>query len=434
MKKYDVIIFGAGIAGLTCAYYLSKKYKVLVLEKSNKSGGVLESISRCNFNIEVFYHHVFKRDKDFIKLVKDLNLEHKLMWNEAPSAFLYNDNFYELSKPIDLLWFKPLNFIDKLQLFFLMARLKLTRDMRRADKYSAREWIIKYGSKEIFSKFFEPLLYGKYGSNMDSISAAWFIERINLRSSIGSMGEILGYVNGGFQNVINKLEGEIKKNGGKILHNISPKRIYVKNKYASAVEYDRVKIETKCVVSTIPPKTLSSIASFPSQYKEKIRNLEYQGSICVLLALRNPLTRYYWTNIVRKKKGIFGAIIEHTNYIPKKEYDNKNIVYLGSYPSLKSDLWKLSDKEIFKLYFSELKQLFPNINKKDVMWMHVAKAKDAGLVYKKGILEQILPLETPIKNIYIGGMFNSYPERGINESIRLGKKIANLVIERHEKN
>ena len=40
---YDVIIIGAGPAGLTAAYELSKsKKKVVVLEKKNQVGGLAE--------------------------------------------------------------------------------------------------------------------------------------------------------------------------------------------------------------------------------------------------------------------------------------------------------------------------------------------------------------------------------------------------------
>ena len=58
MKEYDVIIIGAGAAGLMCAAEaLKRKRSVLILEKSNKAGKkiLISGGGRCNFtnlNIE----------------------------------------------------------------------------------------------------------------------------------------------------------------------------------------------------------------------------------------------------------------------------------------------------------------------------------------------------------------------------------------------
>jgi len=49
MSKYDVIIIGGGHNGLICASYLSKKgYKILILEKNEKLGGLVNCASSLN--------------------------------------------------------------------------------------------------------------------------------------------------------------------------------------------------------------------------------------------------------------------------------------------------------------------------------------------------------------------------------------------------
>ena len=50
MKKYDVIIVGAGIAGLTAAIYVSRAGKsVLVLESTMQGGQIIDTINIENW-------------------------------------------------------------------------------------------------------------------------------------------------------------------------------------------------------------------------------------------------------------------------------------------------------------------------------------------------------------------------------------------------
>ena len=52
-----VVILGAGISGLTVSYFLNKfKIKNLILEKQNKSGGLLKSFKIKKFIFDNFIH------------------------------------------------------------------------------------------------------------------------------------------------------------------------------------------------------------------------------------------------------------------------------------------------------------------------------------------------------------------------------------------
>lgn len=105
MKNFDVIIIGAGAAGLMCAMTAGKRgKKVLVLEGSNKPGKkiLMSGGGRCNFtNYNVSHECYISHNPhfcksalkcytqwDFIKLVE----EHKIPYHEKTLGQLFCDN------------------------------------------------------------------------------------------------------------------------------------------------------------------------------------------------------------------------------------------------------------------------------------------------------------------------------------------------------
>ncbi len=424
MKEYDCVVLGAGVAGLTAAYALCKKgKKVLVLERDGQAGGMLRAQKINGYNIEEYYHHVFRRDCEFIKLAEEIGIGGKFGFSPAKTAFLYEKEFIELSKPADLLFFRPLPLFEKLKFLRLMLKIKLIKNPKKYDDVSAKEWIVKNSSAGVFEKMFRPLLRSKFGNDMESVSAAWFIERIKTRSGRDSDGESLGYVKGSFSVFLDAFKSRAEEKGCEIRLNAKVKRLITENNKICGADVGGEIVKTNCVISTVPPKELLKICGFPREYEKRLKSLEYQGCICVLFAMEKKLTDFYWTNII-SEKAAFGSIIEHTNFQQLADY-GEHLVYLASYPDSDSELWKAGDGELFEKYIADLSELVP-LDKKDVKWFRVFRTREAGLVYKKGITSNIPAAKTPIDGLLVGGMFNSFPDRNINTSVKKGIECANL--------
>lgn len=104
MKQYDIIIIGAGAAGLMCAIEASKRgRKVLVLEGSNKVGKkiLISGGGRCNFtNLHIDPESYLSRNPHFCKSALArytqwdfiaLMDKHKLSWHEKTLGQLFCD-------------------------------------------------------------------------------------------------------------------------------------------------------------------------------------------------------------------------------------------------------------------------------------------------------------------------------------------------------
>ena len=58
-KKYDVVILGSGMGGLSCGYILAKEgYKVCILEKNRQLGGSLQIFSRDKVLFDTGIHYI----------------------------------------------------------------------------------------------------------------------------------------------------------------------------------------------------------------------------------------------------------------------------------------------------------------------------------------------------------------------------------------
>lgn len=414
------IILGGGLTGLTAAYELTKKgEEVTVVEKDNQPGGLFASMKRDGYYIEKYYHHIFKNYANVIGLLKELGLGGELEWRKASSGF-FDERLYRLSSPFDLLFYHPLSIKDKLDLARLVLKMKSIKDSIQFDDVIAEDWIIENSNSRVYEKFFKPLVLSKY-EGYSNISASWFIERMKLRNKRGISGERLGYLRGGFEQMIQRMVKKIKDNGGEIRLSKTVSSTKNDGKKIKAVKIGSETIKSDNVISTINPDKLEKlVAGF------KKPNVKYQGSACVLLALKKQLHPYYWTNIIRPELS-FGAIIEHTNFMPPEDYGGEHLVYLASYPGEKSKVWGQSDGQVFESYFGDLKRIF-RLDKKDILKWWVFRNRESGLVFETGTAKNMVQTTTRFENLFIGGVFNSYPERSSDESIRLGKECARLAL------
>lgn len=110
-SKYDVIVIGAGNAGLIAALELIKRNKkVLVLEKGNHPGGVATSFVRGRFEFDASLHSLCEygteeQPGEIYKLFKKLGIVDKIDFVTVPEAYhVYSmDNKKDYKMPFGIL-------------------------------------------------------------------------------------------------------------------------------------------------------------------------------------------------------------------------------------------------------------------------------------------------------------------------------------------
>ncbi len=416
------VIIGGGLAGLAAAYKLTGCDEIILIEKEPGLGGLASSYNINGYQIEKYYHHIFASDKELINLINELGLDNMLEWLRGTTGYYFNGKIYPMNTPFEIL--KALPLMDVLRLAWLVLKTKNIKNSTAFDNITAKEWITNTAGESVYNNFFEPLLQSKFGENKEKVSAAWLMGRVRIRSNRGIKGERLGYLRGGFNALIEALADNIRERGGSIRQG-EVSQIEVKDNAVQGVIVDGKRIECNHIVSTVAPHILRKIID--TRLLAFNLDINYQGTACALFGLTEKIMdNIYWLNI--KEDVPFGAVIEHTNFVPISDYC-EHLIYVTSYfQNLESMLWKSSDNEVIEFYIKGLEKLFPEMRRK-IKWWHIRRDLYTAPIYELGYSKKILPYETNIKGLYLAGMFSdaNYPERSMNGSIIAGFKCASVV-------
>lgn len=429
-------IIGAGYTGLTVAKELMENGQdVTIYEKQPYVGGMVNTIEIFNTRLEKYYRHIFKSDKEAIKLIKDMGLEKELIWPATKMGYLSNKTPYAFGTPISLLKFKPLNFIQKLIFGFNVIHIKLINNYKKLEKETAEKWLIKRIGKKVYSQVWEPLLIAKFGERKDKVSMAWLWGKIKLRSTSSTPeGEQLGYIKGSYQKLTDKFYNYLIDKGVNIKLKANVKDIIKENDKYIIIHGNDEKEEREefdVIVSTIDYKGFENLFNkyIKPEEKQKIQKVKYTSARTMLIVTNKSLTPFYWLNIGDNDIP-FGGIIEHTNFINKSNYDNNNIIYISNYMTEDNKLYNVTKEELLKEYMKHLTKINNEFKMENVKEYYVFDEKYAQPIIECNYSDYIMEEKLENEKIYLCTMPQIYPEdRGMNYAIKLGMKIAGEILE-----
>ncbi|MBI3590291.1 MAG: protoporphyrinogen oxidase [Candidatus Melainabacteria bacterium] len=200
----DVIIIGAGIAGLSAAFELHKNNTDFqILETSNRVGGVIESLKIDDFLIETGPHTFSSVSLETLELIKDLGIEDSLI--EANP--LSNKRYIYLNNKLIALPSGPVEFF-KSEVLSKEGKKTLFEELfiKKEDKEeSVEDFISRRFGREVLKNLIQPFLNSVYAGDVKKLSAnAVFPKLKSLENSYNSV--ILGSIlSGRFRNSFKKL-------------------------------------------------------------------------------------------------------------------------------------------------------------------------------------------------------------------------------------
>ena len=171
----DVFVIGAGPAGLTTAYCLTKDTpSVIVIERDPLYvGGISRTVRHGNFLFDIGGHRFFSKSKEVVDLWHEI-LPDDFITRPRLSRIYYGGKFY--SYPVSA--FQALRNLGIFTSAACILSYAYAKAFPIASPRSFHDWVRNRFGERLFQIFFKTYTEKVWGMSCDEISADWAAQRI----------------------------------------------------------------------------------------------------------------------------------------------------------------------------------------------------------------------------------------------------------------
>ena len=441
MKK--IAIIGAGITGLTLAYYLKKAgMSVTVFEKENRIGGVIKTETKNGFLFERGPNSGVLSNMELWQLIEDLKNDCSLAIGNplAAKRLIWKNNQWN-ALPSSMLT------AIKTPLFTLGDKLKVLGEPFRKKGTNPNENLAEMVKRRLGNSFLDyaidPFISGIYAGNPEYLIPKYALPKLyNLEQEYGSFikgaigkkktvskeeaskitKEIFSFKNG-LIDLIKALEKQIGS------ENIKLNQSVIINHNEKEFTVNKEAFST--VVSTINAKAIPKV--FPFLTKEKtaqITNLKYAKVVEASIGFKNwqgiNLDAFGGLVPMKEKKNILGVLFMSTIFENRSPKEGALFtVFVGG--TRKEALTQLDDITLKETIAKDFKTMMQLDNFKPDIF-ELSRYDTAIAQYgldSKARFEAIEQLEKQYKGLYLAGSMRNGV--GIADRIKQAVNLANQI-------
>lgn len=469
-EKYDVVIIGAGIGGLTCGCYLAKAgLKVLIVEQHNKPGGCCTSFERQGYRFDVGVHYFGGVNKGiFGNILSELDIRNKIrfvQFDPSDTIILPENTTHIRINPHDTINEFKKSFPKEKRKIDKFFNFIMEEDINQIYKKSRGLTF-----KDILDRFFEDfkikatlgVLAGNIGTSPDK--AAAFPSIVLFRQYELDPGY---YPEGGIQVIPDTLARIFKENKGDLFLSRKAERIIISNDEVNGVMLDGgEKIGANIVVSNVDAsQTYNNLLHMPTKESRVLKILIASPSIfSIYLGLSANFNNAYLTdhniyyfssynvnraysrieeNILSKKVKWIGCAFPSSHGFVNGNVKKSMTIFTFA-PYKTPSFWDEHRQVTAEKILEKAEELFPGLRDSIAFEIHATPKTYSKHTFNKDgafggwqsttkqMNSSLMPQRSSVKKLYLAGHWCTLgylPFAGIPNVAFSGRRAANLILE-----
>jgi len=413
---YDLVIIGAGPAGLTAAYELSESNKkVIVLEKKIQVGGLAETKVFGEYRYDIGPHRFFTKNKEVYELFLEILDKDSVEVNRKTRILFKNSYFDYPLTPLNALF--GLGVIESIitGVSYTFARIKSYLNISKINNFE--DWVIDKFGRKLFNNFFKNYTEKVWGIDCKEIGADWAAQRIkglslstaikfalfpNSKKRPKTLVDKFYYPRLGAGMLWEKFENLIVSKNIEVLKETTVTSVK-KNDTAFSVTFSNLygnetTIDSKNIFFSNPLLEFINIfdAEVPESVLNSAKSLNYRNHISVHVTINKKLFDDNWIYIHSPNLKM-ARIADFTNFSKEMSKEGTFPLTLEYFCFEEDKIWEQNNQDIIEFALEELKQIFDEDFK--VIHTEVTRNAKAYPVIRTGYQEHIDTIKNWLRSL-----------------------------------
>jgi protoporphyrinogen oxidase len=452
VQKPKVVVLGAGPAGMSAAWRLTKLgYPVTVLERDGAVGGMGRTIKVGDYAVDFGPHTFHIREtpesKEILKTITPFFGEDPLTLVRGTRVLLRGKEYvYPLEMLQVLKGVSP--FLSARIVFdYLVATLKSTfAPAKKEDSFE--EWVVRNLGRTLYDLCFGIYSERVWGLPTSQISSkqAQRVAKLNLKNiilrTLGIKADPATYFTKyfyprkGISLLYEGMAQEVIAAGNQICLDSPAVRIERQGEKASRVIYNvnggEQSIDCDILLSTLPLPALVNMMSpsMPQPVIDHAARLRYRSLKLIYIALkRKQLTDYHWVYLLDDDFRV-NRMSEQKNVSPDMVPPDRTVLCIELSLWKDEPLWTASDEEIYRIALKDLMKMGYGVTESEVESYYVTQIATAYPVYELNFEDHLIPVLEgvhEVRNLMTLGRHGLFLNNSMDDNVGLGFQIADHI-------
>lgn len=452
-KSKQVVILGAGLAGLAAGYELTKAgFKVTIFEKEKEVGGLARTIEKDGFRFDTGPHRWYTKN-DMVN-----NWMLKLLGSEVIKVprltrIYFDKTFFHYPIKIKST-LKGMGVLKTVMAVVDYGIVRLSQLIYKKEPINLEDGYISKFGRTLYHLFFKRYSEKLWGTSCKNISADWIGQRTRgfnistiLKDMLFRSKDVVSFVDEfsypkkGIGRIAEKMAEEIQKGGGQLVLNATVGKVLHKKNRITGIEVTqktKKKYGADEIVSSIALSDL--VNQLDPQVPKEIhilnRKLTYREELQVVLFIKKThITPDTWV-YVHSLDLPFVRFMEMDNWSDELSPKGTTSLVFEIACNEGDEYWRMPDKRIVELVTDTFINEFRLIEKNDILGSFVHRMPKEYPVYHIGYRQDVDELKaflSQFENLQVVGRNGTFRYNNMDHSIEMGLYAAWNIIEGERK-